>query len=464
MTRRLIVAFLAIVIGVLVVLVVPLGITFADAEEGQLLAGIERDAQSIAGSVEGTDGRMSPSDQKALVEHYAEQIGGRAIIINAEGVCTADSAEPPGENYANRPEVSSALSGAAANGRRLSRTTGGELLFAAVPIDGDSGVIGVVRVTFPRSSLDDRIRSNWVRLASLSVLVIFAATMLALSLAKWVMRPVAALEQAANATTGGDLSARAPEDSGPGELRALARAYNDMASRQEELIESQRQFVADASHQLRTPLTALSLRVESLFERLVPEPADGAPDPTGTEADLAAAEAEVQRLSRLVDELLALSRAEGGEVDRVEVDGVALLQGRIDLWGPVAESDGVELRLDTVEAAGILAVPGALEQVVDNLVANALRASEPGSTLVLGLRAAEHGWELTVVDHGPGLSDEQKGLAVRRFWRADPTDRQSSGLGLAIVGGLVAQSGGHLELRDTPGGGLTVAVWWAAAS
>jgi signal transduction histidine kinase len=135
-----------------------------------------------------------------------------------------------------------------------------------------------------------------------------------------------------------------------------------------------------------------------------------------------------------------------------------LVRDRVDTWTAIAEDRGVELRHVSAEGpTPVRSVPGAVEQILDNLLDNALAVSSPGTGIEVELRAADGSVELAVIDHGPGLTDAAKTDAVRRFWRGDTT-RPGTGLGLAIVDTVATSSGGRITLTDTAGGGLTVVV------
>ena len=224
-----------------------------------------------------------------------------------------------------------------------------------------------------------------------------------------------------------------------------------MADRLDELVTSQRRFVADASHQLRTPLTALQLRLETL-------------DPQ-SEATRDAALDEVARLTRLVDGLLSLARAEGARPVREPVSITAVLAERHDAWLPLATEQRVRIDLDSSESVSITAelVPGHLEQILDNLIDNALDVSPPDSTVIL--RSARVGpyVEIHVIDEGPGMTDEERRDAFAPFWQSATGRRTgSSGLGLAIAQQLARASQGSLRLDRSPRGGIDAVVRFRA--
>jgi signal transduction histidine kinase len=231
-------------------------------------------------------------------------------------------------------------------------------------------------------------------------------------------------------------------------MRRLAETFNTTAAELDQLLRSQDAFVADASHQLRTPLAALRLRLENLDRDVTPSGKD----------ELDGALTEVERLSTLVDGLLTLARADRAlkAPERIAVSRV--VDERLAAWTALAEERGVALRRDVSPDAVGLATPGRLEQVLDNLLANALDVSPAGATITISASTGD-GWiELQVVDEGPGLSAEERGRAFDRFWRAPGRDGEGSGLGLAIVQRLAAADGGSVSLEPSSAGGLAVVV------
>jgi len=417
-TRRLLLSYVALTLGVLIALEVPLGILNAHNLRQDLRSKVQRDAVTIGSLAEDSleHGRPVDSDVRAAVRRYAEESGAHVVVRGASG----------------RPVVSSGAG--AAHG-----------LLVTMPVAANGRVFGTVGITYPISSTDRRIDRDWFGLAIAAAVVLAAAALLGLVLSRSVSRPLRRVERAAQRIGDGQLDARAPETEGPDDVRRLARTLNETAAKLETLVRSQEDFVADASHQLRTPLTALRLRLENL-ERDVAPP--------GRET-LAAAMTETERLSRLVSELLALARP----LDQVEaaeaVDVAALAAARAEAWDALAaESD---LRIET-DGAPVRARAGAgrVEQVLDNLLANAVDASPPGSTIRL-TSGRRNGWiELHVVDEGPGLPADARARAFDRFWHAGAGE--GSGLGLAIARKLVEVDEGEIALQDGSSGGVDAVV------
>ena len=228
-----------------------------------------------------------------------------------------------------------------------------------------------------------------------------------------------------------------------------------MAERLNGLIDQQRSFAADASHQLRTPLTALRLKLERARD-LIHE------DPVGAEARLAAAESEADRLGSIIEGLLLLARTEANTTATERVDVAAVARARTEHWMALAEESGVRIGYHGAEHAAALALPGAVEQVVDNYIDNALSVSPAGGTIVVSVESGARTVDLHVLDDGPGMSAEDRLRAFDRFWRgASPAG--GSGLGLAIVAQLMAASGGAAELQARPEGGLDASATFPSA-
>jgi signal transduction histidine kinase len=449
MTRRLLVTYLTITAFALALLAVPLGVTFAHREKERLLFGIERDADSIAAVVEGSAHRAQPF-RNTDIERYAARTGGHVIVVDTHGIALLDTQRPtdPGRDYSTRPEIRAALTGRRVDGSRNSNTLRTNLLYAAVPTTAGGRVSGAVRVTYPASTLNERVWRTWERIGLLCTGVLAAVALLGFVLARSVTRPVHRLEQATDRLAAADLNVRVDELAGPPELRHLASTFNRMAERLAALLDAQERFVADASHQLRTPLTALRLRLENL-EAHVDEP---------DRAAVQSAAAEVTRMSRLVDGLLALARNAAEPTTVVEVDVAEIARERADIWRDVLSERPNAIALDAPAPAWALAVPGAVEQVLDNLIDNAAEVAPPGTTIDVrvvndGVTVALH-----VLDAGPGLGPDDRAQAFERFWRSAGAPGGGSGLGLAVVRQLAEASGGSARLDARTGRGLDAVV------
>jgi signal transduction histidine kinase len=451
-TNRLLAGFLALTVLLLAVLEIPLGITYARNERQDLTLKVERDAvtfASLASDALRPGGTGDFGALRQLADAYAEETGGRVVLVGRNGRARIDTAPEFGEgrDFSTRPEIVQALRGEVSSGVRHSETLGENLLYVAVPVASGGRIHGATRITYPTSAVDDRVRRYWFVLAAIAGIVIAAAALVGLMLARWIAKPLRDVEQAAAAFGAGELEARAPAE-GPPEVRDLAHAFNETAAKLQQLLHSQEAFVADASHQLRTPLTALRLRLENLEPDLGPE---------GRES-LAGAQAEVERLSGLVDGLLALARSEASEQGAGPLDLGALVRSRAEAWSALMDERGVRLetRADGEAPVVVRAAESRLEQVLDNLLSNALEVSPPGARIEVWTRRNGARVELHVTDEGPGMTETERARAFDRFWRAGRGE--GSGLGLAIVARLVAADDGEVELRAAEPHGLDAVV------
>jgi len=444
MTRRLVLSYLAITLFVLVVLEIPLGITFASREEGRLLADIERDARVLATDFEDYLERGSGALPTDLATSYAQRTNGRVVVVDADGISVVDTSPitDTGRDFSTRPEIITALSGGLATGSRSSETLQQELVYVAVPVGSSGRVYGAIRISYPRSTLDDRVRDNWLRLGLLSVVVVGAVLAVGWVLARSVTRPVRSLQLASARVADGDLATRVDRQ-GPPELQILADSFNEMTERVERMVQREKSFSADASHQLRTPLTALRLRLEAL---------EYAVDETGR-ADLDAALRETERLSQIVDALLALARSVEGVAPLVDIDLAAIARDRVDTWSPLADERAVQILYEGPTRAPAVAMRGAVDQILDNLLSNALDVAPDSSQLRVVVSTTPNTASVSVIDEGPGMSDEELARAFDRFWTTGGT-----GLGLAIVRQLAHASRGSARARRGGAGGLEVGV------
>lgn len=461
MTRRLLATYLLLTLVVLLALEVPLAIGYRDHEIDRLRSDVQRDAFVLASYVADDLAGTSDIDLATVVTNYTARTGGRVVIVDGTGDVLADS-EPAAagqRNFLSRPEITQALSREIAQGTRWSSTLGTGLLYVAVPVSIGDRTLGAVRVSYETGQVDARIHRYWLLLLGAGVVTMSIAAGLGILLARWVTAPIAGLQRAAQRIGDGDLTSRADPRSGPPEVRELAVAFNATAARLEDLVTAQEQFVSDASHQLRTPLTALRLRLEMLETDADDAIAD----------DLEGARREVQRMSRLVDGLLVLARAERAQVARPEPVAIGpVLAERATSWEPLATEHGVTLAVDADDVRARCTVDN-LGSALDNLLANAIEWSPRGSTVTLRVRSEDSPTGrmvgVHVIDQGPGLDAERRERAFDRFWRADgrrPADDGSalggSGLGLAIVRRLVEADRGSAELRSAPGGGLDATI------
>ncbi|MER5730446.1 HAMP domain-containing sensor histidine kinase [Streptomyces sp. NPDC002138] len=324
---------------------------------------------------------------------------------------------------------------------------GGKLLVASpVVLDGD--VVAVVVTESPTDRMRASTLRGWLFIIGglgAAMLVAFGA---ALRLTSWVLKPVRTLDAAAHGIATGRMNSRVAAGGGPPELRRLARSFNEMADNVEEVLEQQRAFVADASHQLRNPLAALLLRIELLALEL----------PEGNE-EIASVRTEGKRLTQVLDDLLDLALAEHASAEISLTDIGELTGERVAAWRPLAEEKGVRLTEEGRTAVTGWADPIALSSALDAVIDNALKFTPAGEEVRVSVTAEARSVLVTVADRGPGLTEEELARVGDRFWRSGRHQNvKGSGLGLSISRALLAAGGGSLSYETNPPHGLRVTV------
>jgi signal transduction histidine kinase len=443
---RLLAAFAYVLVLVIVALEVPLALNLSRRVDAEIRSEARGEAQFLAASV---GGRLDDPDALGRLVRSAEQdLGGRVIVVGPppRGRLLADSAGSGllGTAYGSRPEIADALRGEADQGERHSDVLDEDLLFTAVPVVNAQGIVGAVRVTQSVDAVNDEVRSDVIALIGVGLLALVLGLGVAWLLAGSLAKPLRGLSGTARRVAGGDLDARARVE-GSSEQREVASAFNDMTGRLARALRSQREFVANASHQLRTPLTGLRLRLEaaSLKSR----------DPE-VEHELLAAERETERLARLLTELLMLARErERPDPERLSV--AEAVEAAAERWEGPAESSGHRLSAAGEGAPVVAATDADLAVILDNLIENALNYSPGGSGVAIEWGAGGGSAWVAVLDEGPGIDAAERERVFERFYRGTAArgGAAGTGLGLSVVESLARRWDGSVKLEERPEGG-----------
>ncbi len=440
-----------LVVVVLVALTIPLLFSLRERARAEKKAEVLTSAQTIAASLDSTNLVAGPQLDR-LIERYAREVDGRVIAMDRQGIVLADSeGQAVGRNYNTplRPEIQAALNPDAPQANALIRhsdTEGADIMVAAAPVI-DEGLIGAVRITKNIQAVNDAVRRT-----TIGLIVVIGGTgllvglVIAIAMSGSLARPLTRLAAAARSLGSGDIHARAGDVGGAEEIRDLARSFDEMADRLERTVQAQREFVANASHQMRTPLTGMKLRIES---------AEQLATTADVKEQLRAADQEIDRLADTVARLLVLARKlEEGEPTDVDLGDVAARAA--ERWSDRATTMRSTISVDPGSGAVAMANPTDADQIVDNLIENALTYA-PG-TIELQTGVADSRAFLAVRDHGPGIPHGEQTKVTERFYRGKTAPPGGSGLGLAIARDLAERWDGALSVRDADGGGTNVEV------
>ena len=382
------------------------------------------------------------------------------LAQNATGLVTP-------EELVSRPEIAQARSGQPATAiRRVDVAEGRRVLYAAVPVlSADGNILQIVYLATPLPDTQWSafpITVRW-QIGAVILISIILAGLAGLLLAKRISRPLEKMAETTHAIASGDLAQKVPEDLDIKELGTLARAFNAMTTSLRHSDQAKTTFISDVSHELRTPLTVIKGTIETLQ--------DGALDDHAGRGSLLTSMAfETERLIKLVNDLLILTRADAGALNLqfVLVDMGELVRSRCERFERIAKLRQVELHIvinsQSVEqdAFSIFIDPDRIAQVLDNLLDNAIRYSPPGGEVTVTLDREADRVTCRVIDEGPGIAAEQLPFIFERFYRvhqARGRGEGGSGLGLSIARGLVIAHSGQIAASSEEGKGTTLTFW-----
>src|SRR5918992_327023 len=459
MAARLLVIVLFLVGLLAAGLGVPLALSYAWARQLDMFTDRLTDTIFYASLAERPITQADTTGLAAELERYDAVYGVAVLVLDEDGELVATSRQPPPALDADaRERVELALANRRSEGYSLLLPWDERPLVLAEPVLVDTEVRGVAVTVSPTNAL----RAEELRVWSLVVAAGLAALAMgvvgALPIVRWILRPVRRLDEGTGRVAAAVLAGADPEPvadgSGPPELRRLSVSFDRMAETVAQAYGAQRAFVADASHQLRNPLTALRLRLSNL---------DGHVDAVAAE-DHAAALEEAERLSMLLDGLLALARAER-TAPLVVTDVDAGVEDRLDAWRPLEEHMDLQLVRGGVPGLRVMAPAGAIETVLDAVLDNAVKFAPPGTPISIRTGTNNGYVEIAVRDTGPGMAPDELERAAGRFWRSpSQSNTEGSGLGLAIAARTLEVAGGELALELPSGGGLRVVARLPAAS
>ncbi|WBB47386.1 HAMP domain-containing sensor histidine kinase [Verrucosispora sp. WMMA2044] len=422
MRARLALLVAAVSVLIVIAFLVPLALLLRTAAEDRATVRATADAQSLAPVV----GTADPETVRLTVEQLAAESARPVSVFLPDGTVLGSSAtRTPAVELAGRGQ---SLTAETADGREV-----------VIAVQGRADGTTVIRTVVPRAEMTAGVGRAWLVLALLGTLLVLIALAVADRLARTLVRPIGELSAVSHRLANAELDARV-EPSGPAELREVGGALNHLAGRIQELLVQEREQVADLSHRLRTPLTALRLEAESLR------------DPQ----DAARVIDAVDGLERAVTGLIRQARWRAPTDGAVVADAAATVADRVAFWSVLAEETGRAVDLDL--ALGPVPVAVAADELaaaLDALLGNVFAHTPDGTPFAVRLRAAGDQVVLTVADQGPGIAAD----SVRR----GASQAGSTGLGLDIARRAAQASGGRLTLGERTGGGAEVELWLGRA-
>jgi len=360
------------------------------------------------------------------------------------------------DELSKRPEIQSARNGIAATFVRTVTAGNRRVLYAAAPIRDDSGEVSglaYLAMPLPGNGLPAGFTLQLVGAGLIAVILALAVGFL---LARQITTPVSALAKGAANVSHGDLTQTVSVNSQIDELDNLADTFNYMVASLQKSNQAQNAFVADVAHELRTPLTVIKGTIETLE--------DGAMDDlVGRGPLLESMQKETDRLIRLVNNLLVLTRADAGML-KLHVQSLNLtdlVRQRCDRLLPLAIGRNITFDIQSANHSLVRADEDRLAQVLDNLLDNAIRYSAEGGMIIITITPDGSNWCCAVSDSGPGIPPEHLPFIFDRFYRVETSRRRQggeAGLGLSIARSLIQAQGGLILAENTPGGGATFVI------
>ncbi len=384
-------------------------------------------------------------------EHYAPEINGRYIrVTRADGTVLYASGAPEDGSFepAGLPPPPTGISQARVREEHLA--SGGELLIHTLPFTARDGSRFLIEAGAPFHQIEGVLRGLLLTLGIGLPILVCIAIAGGYIVMRQALRPVDELTRSAERITSHNLGGRLPVAPTGDELERLSVALNRMVARLEEAFTHIRRFTADASHELRTPLTVLRGELEAVTQRkgLDPEQHDV----------IGSALEETERLSKIVESLLAISHLDAGEawMERKRFDLAALAESTAEQLRQLAEDKDISLRSHAGQSVGIEGDPARLKQVIVNLLDNAIKYTPEGGSVDVTVKAEAENAVLEVSDSGMGIPTDVVHQIFERFYRVDKArSRQmgGTGLGLAIVKSICAAHGGRVKVESAEGKG-----------
>jgi two-component system phosphate regulon sensor histidine kinase PhoR len=378
----------------------------------------------------------------------------RVTVVNKPGtvLCDSEVDHKTMENHAKRPEISKALTGKDGSVTRFSDTLKMSMLYVAIPYYESSEIDGVVRTAIPLVSVDELFEEFHQKFLVLMVIILIVVSIVSIRIFHKIRRSMLEITDKANLFAQGDFAATIP-DYEIREVAELSMALNHMAKQLNRLENLRQDFVANVSHELKTPVATIKGYVETLL--------DGSQhDPEDIENFLRIILKQNNRLAAIIDDLLTLSRLESAPatqlLELVEHDACDVLQSSADICQARANAKGIMINVTCESPISIRIDYSLMTQAMVNLLDNAIKYSYANTQITFSAEVEDNQVLICVCDQGPGIPEEHLPRLFERFYRVDKSRSRrvgGTGLGLAIVKHIVQVHKGNIEVVNNPGAG-----------
>ncbi|EKE03644.1 MAG: hypothetical protein ACD_20C00173G0003 [uncultured bacterium] len=402
-----------------------------------------------------------------LCKELGKKVSMRITILLPSGKVIGDSEENPAlmNNHKKRPEIITALTGNTGNSIRYSHTLQKDMMYVAIPIIENNKIIGIGRTAIPLVYVDKVLKVIYFKIMIEGLIIALIATFLSFFMAKRISKPLEELEDGVERFTKGDLKYRLPVPNAR-ETSSLAIAMNEMAAQldnkltQIKKLENIRQdFIANVSHELKTPITSIKGYAETLIDGAIHNKEDA-------QKFVNIILNHADRLNNIIEDLLSLSSLDQeSEYEQLSVENSSIkdiLTSAIQLCTVKAQSKNIELELSCSANIQALVNPSLMEQAVVNLVDNAIKYSSPASkVLIQGMQEGNEA-VIKVIDFGCGIPEAHLPRIFERFYRVDKARSRKlggTGLGLAIVKHISQIHKGHTTVYSTVGAGSVFSIY-----